>query len=229
MAFLPEYVYSPYLVPYADQGYIMASVVQSIVDSTILYTAVQTRNSTATIVLLRDLNLNPNIVDNFNRTPLLYACMRGYVEIVKSLLMAGANPNCVDDIGDTPLSVAIKCMEDETTCFEIVEALIQSGADPNLNPSGGLTPLMQSVLCGNHHIISQLVEAGADTNARYTTDTPCMIPANASALSIAANLTHDPEIIQILFRKAHAPTTVFHALCKADASMKPVIQDLYKK
>lgn len=47
-------------------------------------------------------NVNPDLPDKNNMTPLHYACKRQYVKIIKFLLENGVNPNFTDNLGNTP-------------------------------------------------------------------------------------------------------------------------------
>ena len=49
-----------------------------------------------------------NALDSFNHTPLLYAAMRGHVEVAKTLLEHGASQDLKDKFGTTPLQLAHK-------------------------------------------------------------------------------------------------------------------------
>jgi len=42
-------------------------------------------------------NINTKSLDEYNRTPLHYACRYGYIEIVKLLITRGADINIIDD------------------------------------------------------------------------------------------------------------------------------------
>ena len=46
---------------------------------------------------------------NFFQTSLHYAVLQNQPEVVKALLMLGANPNICDEDNSTPLHVAVTC------------------------------------------------------------------------------------------------------------------------
>jgi len=48
---------------------------------------------------------NINISDNYGRTPLYIASMKGHIDVIKTLLSSGANINIADN-GRTPLYIA---------------------------------------------------------------------------------------------------------------------------
>ena len=66
-------------------------------------------------------NLNPNIVDEFGRTALHYACFHGHFEIVKKLCWIDADIKIADRDGHTPLTSAM-----EQFHYEIVDFLLNN-------------------------------------------------------------------------------------------------------
>ena len=79
---------------------------------------------------------DPNQVDGYARTPLLYASFYRHVEVVRELLAAGADPNKVDYDGRTLLHNA-----STIGLVEVVRELLAAGADPTRADNRGLTPL----------------------------------------------------------------------------------------
>jgi ankyrin repeat protein len=63
--------------------------------------------------------------------------MNGHTDVVRILLVSGANPNARNKYGWTPLMWAAG-----QGYNDIVRALIASGARPNLQDRNGWTPLM---------------------------------------------------------------------------------------
>ncbi len=70
-----------------------------------------------------DARLNSTIKDE---TPLMIACEKGNVEIVRYLISKGANVNAKDSLGGTPIILATVKGH-----VEIVKILISKGADVN--------------------------------------------------------------------------------------------------
>lgn len=91
---------------------------------------------------------------------LVEASERGFLEIIKILIEAGANVN-QETIDGTPLGQA--SFEGH---FKIVEELLEAKANPNLLSSDReyQTPLIFAAQEGHFEIVKKLVEAGANVN-----------------------------------------------------------------
>lgn len=134
---------------------------------------------------------------------LLDAIDGGDLPEIQRLVSAGANVNwrTSNSDGETPLIRAIT-----TRRTDVVGLLIKSGADANLRQSGGRcwTPLMFAH--DNSTITRQLIEAGADINARTRMhgSHPCLISKQGSramqtALHLAAAASNS-EVVDLLIR-----------------------------
>lgn len=101
-------------------------------------------------------------VDEYGRTPLLYAAADGASSRLQELLREGSDPNAQDDNGWTALHFAAQARS-----AECVRALLAAGARVNLCDSHGNTPLFRAVLesKGDGSIIAMLREAGADPHS----------------------------------------------------------------
>ena len=93
-----------------------------------LIIAVDTENPDMdTILNLLKKGADPNMATNTDgATPLILACERGNIAVVKVLLEKGADPNKADKSGRKPISVAIR-----NERLNIVEVLIEKGAKTN--------------------------------------------------------------------------------------------------
>ena len=122
-----------------------------------------------------------NAVFEHGDTPLHDAAYRGYADVVKLLLAAGADVNAKDSFGDTPLhAAAINGQAD------VVKLLLAAGADVNAKGWIGYTPLHHAAYDGHADVAKLLLAAGADVNARNTVgDTP---------LDAAAKLDEDIDL-----------------------------------
>ena len=103
--------------------------------------------------------------DGYGNTPLHLAVERpgGTVEVVETLIQAGANVNASNAKGATPLHQSVY-----SNNLEIVTALIESGADVDARAQRGRTPLHVLSYTDNPNlaILTALVSKGADVNAR---------------------------------------------------------------
>jgi ankyrin repeat protein len=99
-----------------------------------------------------------NSTANGENTPLHMAALRGYANLIKVLLAAGANPNLEDSVGRAPLSYAA-----EHGHLEVVKMLLAAKADPN----GGTmdAPLFSAIEKSDATCAQVLLEAGANPHA----------------------------------------------------------------
>eukprot|EP01052_Picozoa_sp_SAG31_P015163 SAG31_NODE_967_length_10684_cov_58.582239_1_plen_552_part_00 len=86
-----------------------------------------------------------------------WRCDEETAEMVRLLLVAGADPDAVDEDGDTALHLA--ALEDKD---EVVGALVEGGANLDKPNWDGETPLMQAAYMGHTTIVRRLLELGAD-------------------------------------------------------------------
>ena len=124
-------------------------------------------------------------------TPLCLAVSFAQKEMVRLLLLHGANPNLKDESndGNTPLHKAILNF-DKPGEEEIIELLIANGADVNTRNFSRDTPLITLIRDrkGNKKIAGLLIERGADINSI------------SNALWYAVE-NQDKEMIELLLKK----------------------------
>ena len=103
----------------------------------------------------------------------MWAAAEGHVDVVKTLLAAGADPNRkahvngIDDRkhgdhatgGFTALMFATRNGYDD-----VAEALLKGGADPKLTNGDGLTATMVAIVNDRFDLASKLIDLGADPN-----------------------------------------------------------------
>ena len=103
--------------------------------------------------------INPNL--NYKgRIPLVVACRRENIDMLKLLIDKGADPNMSDDIGTTALNIS-----SSHGYIKSVKYLLEVGANPNISDDCGYSPLINSSLNYNDDIIEILINAGADINS----------------------------------------------------------------
>lgn len=119
-------------------------------------------------------------IRNHGGRALWNATCSGNLEVVRMLLVAGADFNYRDSKGSTTLQHAA-CF------FESVRLLIAAGADVNARASGefGLTALQAAAEGGEIESVKQLINAGADINALPSNK--CRFTALGGALRAAKN------------------------------------------
>jgi ankyrin repeat protein len=115
-------------------------------------------------------------------TPLAIAAEAGLVEIVRTLLEAGADPNFGG--ATTPLEAAV--VEGH---LGVVEALLARSADVNQKVEEGFTPLMTAAATGHLELVRTLLEAGA--KPRLLNDD------RQSAITLAESAGHDDVVEEL--------------------------------
>ena len=126
-------------------------------ETTYLMVAVQSNHPKAVKMFLSS-GANPNaLYTKDGGTALTYASKRGYAEIAKMLLAAGAN---VESLGGwKPLQIAA-----ESGHSEIVKMLIDAGANLNAVAKINGTALMRASIFGHSEVVKILLDAGANPN-----------------------------------------------------------------
>ena len=105
-----------------------------------------------------DVNVTKSLGNKYSA--LMTASSKGYIDIVKELLGAGADLDCLDKSGDTAFMIASR----EGHC-NVVRALLDAGVDVNQTGSNGATGLMQSLSTGQSDLVKTLLGEGANANA----------------------------------------------------------------
>ena len=102
-----------------------------------------------------------SVRDQYGRSALLIASLRGTAEVVESLLSEGADANAQDHAGRTPLSLAV-----EQGHQDIVTTLLKNKADVNTPDIVGSTSLTYAAKCGHETIAKQLLGSNPDINLK---------------------------------------------------------------
>jgi ankyrin repeat protein len=160
-----------------------------------------------------------NQIDNYGRTPLIYATESGKDAIVEYLLNKSANPNHTADDGSTPLLIAVRkgnsriaelllqrgalvdgFGDDGFTALtvaaekgnkKVFDLLLKHGAKPDVSFANRDTALMKSIPRKDSYYFDRLLESGADPNKKGR--------AGNTPLIIAAG-TNKPEITEKLLK-----------------------------
>ena len=129
--------------------------------------------------------LDLNVRDkNIEMTALEQAVENGNLEIVRTLLLAGASVNVKNDGGRTVLMYLR-----ESASPELVRELILAGAKINARDESGGTALMNAAGRGNHLVMRELITAGAKIDLRDADEW--------TALMFAAS-NNDPQVTKLL-------------------------------
>jgi ankyrin repeat protein len=96
--------------------------------------------------------------DIFGRTPLQIAAIKGYGDVIQSLLAAGASPHNPDNNGWLPLHYACVAGDEE-----IINMLLDA---PDTRDAMNHRPLVLgfAAIMGNHNLVRLLLRAGAEPN-----------------------------------------------------------------
>lgn len=112
------------------------------------------------------------------------AALRGYDDIVRELVKAGADVNRQDENGVTALWCAAYSGHTYTATV-----LLTVGANPNIRTVDGGTILMAAALSGYANTVEKLIQAGANVNAKDN--------KGRTALWMAKKEGHN-DVVQIL-------------------------------
>lgn len=154
------------------------------------------------IRLLLDVGVNPKIVDNQGRTPLMMAACASKdtlaTRIARLLLSRGAGVECVDDQGRTALSYA--CQHGH---YKLVKLLIDDDCDINKADKEGNTPLMYAAMSGNVPTLREILHVVL----KYRLSVDLRNKQGFSAYLLAAKLANG-ECAEILKTEANASDCV---------------------
>lgn len=97
--------------------------------------------------------------DNLGFTALISASKEGHLNMVRELIMRGANVNHRASGRTTALHIASSYNK-----LDVVRELITNGADINEATRRGITPLMYACMRGHADIVNELIRLGANIN-----------------------------------------------------------------
>ncbi|KAI4130812.1 MAG: hypothetical protein LQ347_003244 [Umbilicaria vellea] len=169
-------------------------------------------------LLQRDSTLDIDSRDlTFGQTPLMYACKRGHIKTVSTLLDCGADVNIPSDRGSTAILEAISCNHPH-----VVNILIKKPLNVNKVYShlSGRTALMVAVLNESTTIVSHLLhESGIHVNVQDSKGYTAL--ALAATTKSAALVEHflDRDGIKIDLRNENGATALIIAAECGNAEM----------
>lgn len=133
---------------------VLASAQDSLID------LIKAGRSDAAMAAIAAPGVDVNAAEPDGSTALHWATYEVDVELVRSLLDAGANANITNRFGSSPLTEAVKLGN-----VELVSLLLEAGADPDSPNQDNQTALMLASNIGSLEIAEMLIDAGADVNA----------------------------------------------------------------
>lgn len=113
---------------------------------------------------LLDKNININAANNQKKTPLMLAVETSTAATVKKLLDCGADTDSRDASGNSILHLLAKRLD--TEAIKIYAVIKKRTADFNQRNFADFTPLHLAALAGNKEILTELISAGANIDAR---------------------------------------------------------------
>lgn len=146
--------------------------------------------SVADVKILLGRGAQVNAVDQWGNTALFIAAREGEVEIVRTLLKAGAD---VDGRGGAMTPLAAAALRGNVA---VARLLIRSGANVNAVGSNGLTALMNAVKLNRLDVAKELLEARAGT------DVLDRMGANVLAVAVDENY---PDMLALLLNHGVKP------------------------
>ena len=154
------------------------------------------------IRLLLDIGVNPKLVDDQGRTPLMLAACASKdnlaTRIARLLLSRGASVECVDQQGRTALSYA--CQHGHC---KLVKLLIDDDCDVNKADKEGNTPLMYAAMSGNVPTLREILHVVL----KYRLSVDLRNKKGFSAYLLAAKMANG-ECAKILKTEANASDCV---------------------
>jgi len=172
-------------------GFCLAALLSAATDSRLADAAMQGDKDGVRSLLKQKADVNTAQGDG--STALLWAAYNDDLEMVQTLLAAGANVKAATREGAiTPLFMA--CTNGNAA---MIAALLKAGADAKSVKANGTTALMMAAASGSVEAVKVLLDHGADVNAKESA-------YGQTALMFAAALNRD-AVIKLLMTRGAAP------------------------
>ena len=136
------------------------------------------------------------LADKYGKTPFLYACEFGSLDIIKYYVEGNSNFNInqQDKLGNNGLHLAVQ--KDQ---IEIAQYLIEKGIQINALDSIGRTALVLSCETSNLDLLNLLLDKGADPNIQ---------PTNNRPIISSAVIGNNVELLKCLITRGADPTLI---------------------
>jgi ankyrin repeat protein len=188
-----------------------------------IWEAVQANDGACVKEFVRQNRAVINGKDKNGYTPLHYAVLYGYEQMVEELIALGADVNAHDKRGKTLLYYAIIYKYQR-----ILEILIAAKANVNIKNNFGRTPLHEAVFDGNGHMVKALLAAGADANIPDNYGrTPLYWASRDGYLEIAQTLIAYGADVNI--QNACGDTPLHEAALVGEISIVQLLQDYLQR
>jgi uncharacterized protein len=129
--------------------------------SAYLYASSEVGPEPELLELLLERGADVRSLDDQRSTGLIRAAQRGYPELVRPLIDAGAELDHVNNLGWTALTAAVVLGDGTEPYLETVKLLLEAGADPKIADQHGVQPVVHAELLGQTEVVEVLREAEA--------------------------------------------------------------------
>ncbi|KAH8797504.1 ankyrin repeat-containing domain protein, partial [Hyaloscypha sp. PMI_1271] len=130
-----------------------------------LHFAIERRHFLIAKLLIKRKNIEVDIKDNMDRTPLCYAARVGSLDIFQLLLVKGAILDAPDKFGKTPASYAVEsCRQDQG--LQILQLLLDRRVKLDVADKKGQSPLFYAAQCGETHVVEFLLKHDSKPDRR---------------------------------------------------------------
>jgi uncharacterized protein len=196
---------------------------------------------------LLDNHADPNACDSNGFTALMYAAINGRADLVRTLLVFGADVDAVNNnTGETALMLASinghsavvqqLLLHDEhanihpnddtkVLLLDPQRAILTRSANVNVSDKDGWTPLMVAAGKGYADIVRILLAAGADVNAHDKDDFTVLLAATAAGYAGIVEMLLDADADINIVEKKHGYTALALARAKGDHVIVQVFEE----